>query len=125
MTIQVIITLVAGAALRGIYKRFRKNAMSVKEVVLWTLVWSGGTVLVWEPHISNRLAAWLGVGRGADAILYSAVVMLAYGVVRAFAIIQALEHALSEMVKQKAIRDFTNRLKETRDTKTVTLPDQQ
>jgi hypothetical protein len=34
-----------------------------------------GLVLIWKPELANVLARWVGIGRGADLILYCFVVL--------------------------------------------------
>lgn len=103
MVIQFIVTLIAVLALIGIGKRLRRGAITIVESLVWALVWVGAMVVVWNPAISNRLAAWLGVGRGADAILYSAIVILFYALLKLHARMEQLEHSVSELVKKIAL----------------------
>lgn len=103
MRIQVLVTVISALTLFSIQKRFRRGAMGIAEALLWALLWIGAVIVVWNPVVSNRFAGWLGVGRGADAVLYSAVVILLYALLRLHARIEGLEHALSELVKKIAL----------------------
>lgn len=103
MVIQFVITLIAVLALIGITRRLRRGAIGVMESILWGVVWIGAIVIVWNPSISNRLAAWLGVGRGADAIVYCAIVIIFYALLKLYARMEQLEHSISELVKKIAL----------------------
>ena len=103
MVIQIVVTLVAVICAIAITKRLRKGAIGLLEALGWGILWVGAVTVVWNPLISNKLAAWLGVGRGADAVLYSALVILFYAVLRLFARIENLEHSISMVVKKTAL----------------------
>lgn len=106
MIIQLLVSVVAIIAIIGIVKRLRGGAIGVFEALGWGVLWVGAVVVVWNPMVSNRLAAWLGVGRGADAVMYSAIIILLYAVLRLYAKLESVEHSVSEMVKKIALRDL-------------------
>lgn len=108
MTIQILITALALAALFGVARRFKLGAMTRGVFLIWTLVWVAAGVLVWVPQLTNRAAAILGVGRGADAVFYVSIAALFYLVFRVHGKIENLEHQLNELVKKIALRDFSD-----------------
>lgn len=103
MVIQVFVSTIAILSLLAIVKRARRGAIRVAEAVGWGALWAGAIVVVWNPLVSNRLASWLGVGRGADAVMYSAMVIVLYTVLRLYARIETIEHGISELVKKTAL----------------------
>ena len=109
MLIQLLITVLALSALVGVLRRFKCGAISKLGLILWLILWVGAILLVWNPISTNRLAAFLGVGRGADAVFYISVILLFYAVFRIFGKIENLEHQLSELVKKIALRDLHDR----------------
>ena len=109
MLIQLLITTLALVALFGVARRFRRGAVSKLGLILWLILWVGAIVFAWNPISTNRLAAFLGVGRGADAVFYISVIFLFYAIFRIFGKIENLEHQLSELVKKIALRDLHDR----------------
>jgi len=123
MMIQVLVTIIALIAALGLVKRMKKGSIGLLAGISWTAVWILAIIVVWNPLVSNRLASWLGVGRGADAVLYSAVVILLYALLRLHARMESLEHALSELVKKIALdRAFQ---KDSKKDPGISIPDQQ
>lgn len=108
MLIQILITIFAVAALIGTFFRFRKADIGRGEFLIWIILWLGVLALVWNPAATNVIASWLGVGRGADAVFYVAIVFLFYAVFRLYGKQENLEHKLSELVKKIALKDFKN-----------------
>lgn len=109
MFIQILITILAAAALGGVFIRFRKAAIGRGEFLLWLILWLAALALVWNPRATNIIASWLGVGRGADAVFYISIVVLFYAMFRLYSKLENLEHKLSELVKKIALKDLDKR----------------
>jgi hypothetical protein len=74
-------------------------------LVRWTLVLASllGIYFVLQPDVTNRIAARLGVGRGADLVLYCWVVIsLALFARLQFALLKAHEQ-ITELARQLAV----------------------
>ena len=106
MIIQLLITLVALFGLFGTLRRFKKGTIGRLELVVWLILWAGVGGLIWNPNVTNLIAGFLGVGRGADAVFYIAIVALFYTIFRLHGKIENLEHQLSELVKKIALKDL-------------------
>ncbi len=106
MTIQILITILALVALFGVARRFKTGAVSKGGLIIWILLWVAAGALVWVPQVTNKLAGFLGVGRGADAVFYIAIVLLFYLLFRVHGRIEQLEHQLNELVKKIALKDI-------------------
>jgi len=64
-----------------------------------------GVVLVSFPEISDWLATALGVGRGADAVIYFMLVSLSYTCLQLYAKIRSQDARLVELVRSIAIQN--------------------
>jgi len=88
------------------WRRVRQGALGVVEGGAWSLAWIAGGVLLWRPEITTRVASFFGIGRGADFILYLAVIVLGVAV---FLLALSLDHMRREMtglVQELALRDL-------------------
>lgn len=106
MLIQILITLFAIIALTAVFRRFKNGAISRVGFLIWVLLWLAVGFLVWVPQVTNRVAGWLGVGRGADAVFYISIVVIFYALFRLHGKLENLEHQLSEMAKKVALKDI-------------------
>ena len=52
-----------------------KKDRSVKNRILWCLIWVLGAVAIAAPEYSTRVAVFLGIGRGTDLFLYIALIL--------------------------------------------------
>ncbi len=53
--------------------RTRQGKLSSRQGVLWVSLWLLGAACIGRPDITRLAAGWLGIGRGADLVLYCAI----------------------------------------------------
>ncbi len=106
MVIQFIISFFSLVVLIGVVRRFVRGTLSRSGVIVWVGLWVAVGALVWIPQVINYIANILGVGRGADAILYISIVVLFYLLFRLHGRFENLEHQLSELVTKIALKDL-------------------
>lgn len=103
--IQFLLSLVLLAAIGVTWRRVRQNAIRRTEGSFWSVVWLAIGVVVWWPGITNRIANAVGVGRGADLMLYGAVIALLLLVFQLHIAHDKLERQLTDLVRRDALRD--------------------
>lgn len=106
LAIQIIIVALAAFAVGGAFRRYLRRELSVRRFLGWAVVWVAAAVVVLVPTTSERLAAILGVGRGADVIIYLSVAALFYLQFRLFARIDRLERDITTLTRHAALKDF-------------------
>jgi hypothetical protein len=73
--------------------------------LLWAAIWLAGAGLVLRPNVSTTISSFFGIGRGADFVFYIAVVSGLYALLALYGRLRRLETALTEVVREQAIRD--------------------
>lgn len=111
MPIQFLLVLVLLAAIAVTWKRLKEKVISVKEAILWTVLWLAAVVVVLIPNTTSILANWLGVGRGADLVVYGSVIGLFLFVFKLYVSIDHLDHQLTELVRREALRELGDETK--------------
>jgi hypothetical protein len=99
VTIPLCLLLAAISAWR------RGSSLSRGSGLSWVLLWTVAAAVIAVPQISNVVAGWLGIGRGADLILYLAALS---GMVAAryfYCQQRRMEILLSELVRREALRN--------------------
>jgi small membrane protein len=109
LLIQIIIVLWAIYAAIRTYSRFRQRTIGVAEYMVWTAFWIAVGAAVLQPNLFQKLARALGVGRGADAVFYLALVGLSYAFFRLYMKIRNLEQEITLLVRQMALRPDEHR----------------
>lgn len=114
---QIFLAIFLFFALSRVVLRFRGGEISLKSFFFWILLFGSAIITVLWPGITGGLAETLGVGRGADVVLYTSIVLIFYLIFRIYVYIQDLRHEISNLTKKLAIKELItkNEKKSTED----------
>lgn len=70
---------------------------------MWSLFWVVVVVLVWQPSLTDRIAALLRVGRGADVISYLSLILIFYLIFKVFIKLERIDQDITSLVRSMAI----------------------
>jgi small membrane protein len=101
MNIIQVILVASLAILLILYFSWFRNKTTDKIIILLLLV--TGIVFVINPQLTNKLAGWVGVGRGADLLLYFSVVGFCFLFILFYSKIKRLEYTITELTRNQAI----------------------
>jgi len=87
----------------------KRNKINRLELMGWLLLWLGALALVVKPDIASQLASLVGIGRGADLVVYLALVLIFYLLFRLVVRIETLERHITEIVRHSALNEWKNR----------------
>lgn len=76
-----------------------------REGVTWALVWLAATFAIVRPDATAEVAKALGIGRGADLVLYCAVVLMMVGFLMIYVRLRQLRRELTQIVRHMALRE--------------------
>lgn len=110
MTIQILITLFSVLVIAKAIGKFQNKEVHGKTVLLWSFFWLVVIFLIWQPNLTNYLAAFLQVTRGADAIFYLSLILIFYLLFRVVARLEKIEGDITTLVREIAL------LKKNKDT---------
>ncbi len=101
--IQIIFVVFLLFALSRVILRYRGGQVRVTEFFFWSLLFVTAILAVSLPEETGRFADLLGVGRGADLILYASVAVLFYLVFRIYVMLEDIRHEITEVVRKFAL----------------------
>jgi hypothetical protein len=78
-----------------------------REGLVWAFVWLCTGVAIARPDLTVLVAGALGIGRGADLVLYCAVIVMLIGFFMVYARLRRLRRDLTLLTRHLAIRDAT------------------
>jgi hypothetical protein len=87
------------------YYTYRKLRSSHLDAILILAMAATGLLFVFFPDLSNRVAHFLGVGRGADMIFYVSILFLAFLIMKLYVRTRRLEQLLAKWVRDEAIKE--------------------
>ena len=103
--IQIVLILFVMFAIATALLRGRKK----RGGALWTGFWVLVGIIVLVPGVTTRIAEFLGVGRGADLVLYAGMVLVFYILFRGFVRIEAMEGTITKLVQHIALTNVTKK----------------
>lgn len=100
--------LVFGSLVLRLIWLIYRGAVPRRRGAIWLVLWSLGVMVVAKPELSTKLASWLGVARGADAISYVAIAFLSILIFRAFQLIEIQDRQISELTTALALKEWAD-----------------
>lgn len=103
-TFQILIVCCGVGLLAGTVAGAVRRTFSRRVGAFWSLVWLAMIVAVIDPSRITRIARALGIGRGADLLLYVSVVVMLVGFVMVYARLHRLRRDVTLLVRELAVR---------------------
>ncbi|OIO17729.1 hypothetical protein COV56_02555 [Candidatus Kuenenbacteria bacterium CG11_big_fil_rev_8_21_14_0_20_37_9] len=103
--IQILALVFCLFALWRVILKFRRQELKITEFFMWLIFWLAVGVAFVTPESLTRLANVLGIGRGADLVLYVAVVVVFYLMFRIFVRLENMERNITKIVRKDALKD--------------------
>jgi len=113
---QIILTIFLLFALSRVILRFKGGNVNIVGLVFWSILFGSAILFVIFPSVTGGIARSMGISRGADAIVYTSIVLLYYLVFRLYVYLQNIRNELTKLVEKIALREF-NRKKHARTSK--------
>lgn len=100
--IQYILALTIIFILLQTLAKFRMKNISLREFLFWVIFWLLVGAAILMPKATVFLANYLGVGRGADLVIYASLIFVFYMIFRIFARQNKIERDISKIVEEMA-----------------------
>ena len=100
----ILIAVFVLAAVKAIL-RFRSGDIGSGGLFFWIIFWSTAAIIAAKPDATFYFAKKLGVGRGADLVVYSALVLLFFLIFRLMTIAEKQKKEITELARALALRD--------------------
>ena len=97
---QVILIGLLVFVLLSFFRRFNKPAIDKIIILILGIV---GIFFTIYPELTNKLAHYLGIGRGVDMIFYLVIVGFGYGILLLYVKIKSIESKLDNIVRKQAL----------------------
>jgi hypothetical protein len=76
-----------------------------RDAFIWTMVWLAAAIAIVWPQSTVVIARMLGIGRGADLILYCSVVVMLIGFLMVYVRLRRIRREMTLLVRRLALRD--------------------
>ena len=109
IVLQILVSIFVLIVLAKLFKQWHNENITLAKFLLWCLLWLAVLLVFWQPDLTSYLANFLGIGRGADLIIYVAILALDYLVFRVFVRLQKLDKDLTKLIREDAIKNVQKR----------------
>lgn len=103
--IQILLTIFFLFALVKVIGRWRAGVLSVAGMIWWSLFWVAAIIVVLLPNSTATLAKLVGIGRGADLVVYVALVLIFFIIFRLMIKIELLNKDITKLTRKIALKD--------------------
>ena len=104
--IQVCILLFAGFAITRTLFQFKRGALTIAWFLFWMIFWFGTGLVAALPQTTDVIARFVGVGRGADVVIYVSLTALFYFIFRLYVKIEHVESELTRLVRKLSLDEL-------------------
>jgi len=106
MTIfQILILLFIAFVIIKATKKLIKKEISLLLYFFWVALWLAIAIINIFPAIIAWVAFSVGIGRGVDLLIYSAIIVISYTVFKINIRTKTLERNMTELVRKIALKD--------------------
>lgn len=107
--LQIIVTLFVLLILFKLFKQRQVGKLPLINFIIWFLLWLAVLVVFWQPESASYLANLLGIGRGADLIVYLSIIVIFYLLFRIFIRLNKIEEDITKLTRDDAINHAKKR----------------
>jgi len=104
LPIQIIILLFLVFAVLKTVSGFKKGRVKIKELISWFVLWTGVAVITILPQTTTFFAHMLGVGQGADLVIYLSIIVLFYIIFRIYMKLEKIESDITRIVREITLK---------------------
>lgn len=101
--IQVLIIVFALFAITRTIRQLKKGALTMAWLLFWIVFWLVVVIVAALPQTADALARIVGVGRGADVVIYLSLIALFYLIFRLYVKIEQVEGEITRLVRKLAL----------------------
>ena len=106
---QIAITIFVIFAISRVVLRYGEGKISIVALAGWGLLWIATELIVWVPGATTGIANILGIGRGADLLIYGSIVAIFYLIFRVYVTMEDIERQITEIVRKIALEKKKNK----------------
>src|SRR3989344_7868801 len=115
MAIQLIVTFFSALVIIRLIRTINAGRIGRAAGFVWIAAWVSIAVIFWSPEIASKLALILGIGRGADLIVYTAIIVIMYLLYRIFIRLERQSADITALTMSIALDGHENEKKESSD----------
>jgi hypothetical protein len=106
--IQIVLIIFFLFAFSRVIMRWRSQELSFGALFLWSVFWIVAGIVVVTPNITFYFAHLVGIGRGADLVVYGSLAVLFFIVFRLMVTVERQKREITKLTRRIALGDQEN-----------------
>lgn len=102
--LQIIVIFFLLFAFSRVWLRTKEGTLGVGMFLFWAIIWVLAILAILKPNLTTEFANKIGVGRGVDAAIYIALLLLFYLNFRNNVQLENLRHEITKLTREIALR---------------------
>ena len=90
-----------------VIRRYRQKRISTRSFFLWLPLWIAVGVVILFPDITMVFAQLLGIGRGADIVIYLSMILILYLLFKVGIRLERMDREITQIVRHLALTPVT------------------
>lgn len=103
--IQILLVVFFLFALLKVISRFKTGDLSFVSMFGWGLFWVLAIVVVLLPNSTAKLAEFVGIGRGADLVVYVSLAVIFFIIFKLMVKIESLNKEITKLTRKISLKD--------------------
>lgn len=103
--IQILLVLLIIFIVSRLVIRFKNKQFGLFNFLLWLLFWIAGAGIILYPEASSYIARVLGVGRGADMVIYVSLILIFYFLFYITVRLRVIEQQITKIVRKISLNE--------------------
>ena len=102
-TFQIVLIGVFGVLFFSSLLTSIRRRTARRELLLFAVLWGGGLILSAKPDLTTVVARALGIGKGADLVFYTGIVVMLIGFQMVYVRLRRLRREMTRLVRHIAL----------------------
>ncbi len=115
MIIKIVIIIFVLVVLWRTFWRFRRNDITLRELIIWSVFWLLVAVVALVPKATDVVARFVGVERGADLLVYLSIMVLFFAVFKIIVKLEKIDRDVTVVVRKMALDQLDNKNKKNQE----------
>lgn len=105
LIIQILLVIFFLFAVSKVIGRLKAGELTKKGATLWSLFWIIASIVVLLPNSTAYLAKTVGIGRGADLVVYLALAMIFFLIFKLMVRIEMLNRDITKLTRKISLNE--------------------
>jgi len=105
MLIQYLLSFLILLIIYRVVIKWKQGILTSRDLIFWTGFWFVVGIIILLPDTTSFMAELVGIGRGADLIVYLSIVLIFYIIFQMTIKIEKIERNITKVVRTVAMKD--------------------